>query len=129
MTLLELSIEYFSLVYFAAMGVIQASAARSGRANYFFFTRKLHGYLFGLVTFGLSMFGFFTWNSRNLTGVIEGTQQFFLFIFAVICAIGASYVIAQFSRVRVHVKERRKGAGKRAARDLYPTDHLGSDGA
>ncbi len=129
MTLLELSIEYFSLVYLAAMGVMQAAAARSGRASFFFFNRKLHGYLFGLATFGLSMFGFFTWNSRNLTGVIEGTQQFFLFVFAVICAIGASYVIAQFSRVRVQVKERRKAPAKRVARNLYPTDHLGSDGA
>ena len=129
MTLLELSIEYFSLVYFAAIGVMQAAAGRSGRNNFFFFTRKLHGYLFAFAMVNLSMFGFFTWNGRNPTGVIEGSQQFLLFILGVACAIGASYVIAQFSKVRVMIlKDRRKNPGKRISRELSRPDNFRNDG-
>ena len=97
----ELSLEYFSLVFLAAMGVLQAAAGHGERTRFFFFKQKVHGYFFGALTVAPAMTGFFTWNYRNPTGIIEGTQQFFLFLFAVGSAMLMSALITQFVKSTV----------------------------
>jgi hypothetical protein len=94
MVLLELTAEYFTMALAAVLGVLQASAAYSGRYKMCFFNRPIHAYIFAGLTTGPAMVGFFTWNWRNATGLIEGSQQFIYFSLACACAIGLSLLLS-----------------------------------
>jgi len=83
-----LALEYFYLVLIAAVGVIQAAVAYNGFRGISFFSHKISAYLFMAVTLGPVLASFFTWNERNPTGVIEGAQQFGLFMLAIVASIG-----------------------------------------
>jgi hypothetical protein len=83
-----LALEYFYLSLVASIGVIQAAAACNGLKGILFFSYRVSAYLFMLVTTGPAMAGFFTWNERNATGVIEGREQFCFFLLAIVAAIG-----------------------------------------
>jgi hypothetical protein len=95
--------EYFYLVFIAAIGVIQAGVAHNGLRGISFFNRKIYAYFFMLITLGPVITAFFTWNERNPTGVIEGSEQFYLFMLAIVSAIGFTLVLSSFlnhSRLR-----------------------------
>lgn len=94
MVLLELTAEYFFMTLAAVLGVIQAAAAYSGREKLSFFNRPFHAYIFALLTTGPAMVGFFTWNWRNATGLVEGSQQFIYFTIACACAVGLSLLLS-----------------------------------
>ena len=83
----RLALEYFGLVFLACLGVLQAAAAYNGLKGLSFFGRRLYGYLFAAFTVGPALAGFFTWNGRNPTGVIEGQQQFGFFMLGLIAAV------------------------------------------
>jgi hypothetical protein len=85
-----LAFEYFYLALVACIGVIQAAAAYNGLKGVSFFSYKISAYLFMLFTTGPAMAGFFTWNERNATGVIEGREQFGFFMLAIIAAISST---------------------------------------
>lgn len=40
------------------------------------------------------MASFFSWNERNPTGVIEGAQQFGLFMLAIVASIGFTFIVS-----------------------------------
>ena len=82
-----MALEYFCLSLVACIGIIQAAVAFNGLKGISFFSYKISAYLFMLVTTGPMMASFFTWNERNATGVIEGREQFCLFMLAVVAAI------------------------------------------
>lgn len=86
--------EYFYLVLVASVGVIQAAVAYNGFRGISFFSRQIYGYLFMALTLGPVLVAFFTWNERNLTGVIEGREQFYLFMLAIVAAIGFTLVLS-----------------------------------
>ncbi len=83
-----MALEYFYLALVACIGVIQAAAAYNGLSGISFFSYKISAYLFMMVTTAPAMAAFFTWNQRNATGVIEGREQFGLFMLAILAAIG-----------------------------------------
>ena len=83
-----MALEYFYSVFVAAVGVIQATVAHNGLRGISFFSQKICSYLFAVFTTGPVLFVFFTWNERNPTGVIEGAQQFGLFMLAIVASIG-----------------------------------------
>ena len=89
-----MAFEYFYLVLIASVGVIQAAAAYNGFRGISFFSRKIFGYLFMALSLGPVLTAFFTWNERNLTGVIEGGEQFCLFMLAIVAAIGFTLVLS-----------------------------------
>ena len=89
-----MALEYFCLVFVASIGVIQAAAAYNGLKGISFFSYRLSAYLFMLVTSGPAMASFFSWNERNPTGVIEGAQQFGLFMLAIVASIGFTLIIS-----------------------------------
>jgi len=89
-----LAFEYFYLVLIASVGVIQAAVAYNGFKGISFFNRNIFAYLFMVITLCPVAVAFFTWNDRNLTGVIEGREQFCLFMLAVVAAIGFTLVLA-----------------------------------
>ena len=94
MVLLELTAEYFFMALAAVLGVLQAAAAYSGRDKLCFFNRPIHAYIFAFLTTGPAMIGFFTWNWRNATGLVEGSQQFIYFSIACACAVGLSLLLS-----------------------------------
>jgi hypothetical protein len=89
-----LAFEYFYLVLIACVGVIQATVAYNGFRGISFFSCKIYSYLFTIFTLGPVLVAFFTWNERNLTGVIEGREQFYLFMLAIVAAIGFTLVLS-----------------------------------
>ena len=89
-----MSFEYFYLVLVAAVGVIQAAVAYNGLKGVSLFYYKTSAYLFALVTAVPVLISLFYWNSRNPTGVIEGREQFCLFMLAIVAAIGFTLVLS-----------------------------------
>ena len=117
MVLLELTAEYFFMTLAAVLGVIQAAAAYSGREKLSFFNRPVHAYIFAFLTTGPAMVGFFTWNWRNATGLVEGSQQFIYFTIACACAVGLSLLLSWSVRhagLRVSDYERLKKSPRTA---------------
>jgi hypothetical protein len=92
--LLELTVDYFIMAFAAVLGMLQASSAYAGRSKMCFFNRPLHAYIFAVLTTGPAMLGFFTWNWRHATGLIEGSQQFIYFSLACACAVGLSLLLS-----------------------------------
>jgi hypothetical protein len=90
----RLYLEYFLLVFAATLGVLQATVTYNKLVGLSFFRRKVCGYIFAMLTILPALVGFFTWNFRNATEVIEGAQQFGLFALAVIAAIILTLVLS-----------------------------------
>ena len=95
-----MAFEYFYLSLIASIGVIQAAVAYNGLKGISFFSYRVSAYLFMLLTTGPAMAGFFAWNERNDTGVIEGREQFFFFMLAIVAAIGFTLVLASLLKHR-----------------------------
>ena len=89
-----MAFEYFYLVLIASVGVIQAAVAYNGFKGVSLFYYKVSAYLFALVTAVPVLVSLFYWNERNLTGVIEGREQFYLFMLAIVAAIGFTLVLS-----------------------------------
>jgi hypothetical protein len=85
--MMKLALEYILVVFVAATGVIQASAAFNGLRGLLFFKYKVITYIFSCVCVLPVLFFFFTWNYRNATGIIEGAQQAGLVCLAMFLAI------------------------------------------
>jgi uncharacterized membrane protein len=99
----RLYLEYFLLVFAAALGVLQATVTYNKLVGLSFFRRKVCGYIFATLTILSALIGFFTWNFRNAAGVVEGAQQFGFFAIAVIAAIILTLVLSSLlkhSKVR-----------------------------
>ncbi len=94
----RLGLEYFGLVFVAALGVIQATVAYNRLIGLSFFGRVMYGYIFAVFTTGPALAGLLTWNLRNAIGVIEGAQQFGLFSLAVAIAVVSTLVFSSASR-------------------------------
>ena len=123
----ELTAEYFTMALAAALGVIQAAAAFSGRSRLLFFSRPFQAYLFAALTTGPAMTGFFTWNWRNPTGLIEGSQQFVFFSLACACAIGLSILLSY--AVREAGLDRRYDAAPRRRNRTFKVTQEGGGGS
>lgn len=125
MEILELSLEYFSLVFAAAVGVIQAAAGHGGQNQLFFLKKNLHGYIFAGMTVIPAMAGFFTWNYRNPTGITEGTQQFYLFLLAAACAMVVSVLVTRI--ITWSADTRDKSGSRNEVKDLYRREKYQDD--
>ncbi|MCL2140910.1 MAG: hypothetical protein FWH42_04490 [Dehalococcoidia bacterium] len=95
---MDLSVQYFLLVFIGVLGAIQACAARAGLRGLIFtlwFDAWLHSkwpnlklnythlsYILALVTILPVAIVFFTWNEHSEVGIIEGSQQSGLFMLA-----------------------------------------------
>lgn len=95
-----MAFEYFYLVMVAAFGVTQAAAAYNGLKGVSLFYYKSSSYIFTIVTVVPVLVSLFAWNSRNPTGVIEGREQFVLFMLAIVTAI--IFTIAMSSLLNHH---------------------------
>ncbi len=90
----RLALEYFGLSFVAAVGVLQVVAAYNELRGVSFFGRKIYGYLFAALTVSPALASFFTWNSRNPIGIIEGREQFGFFMLALAAALIFTLVVS-----------------------------------
>jgi len=77
--MLTLAVKYSCLVFIGVLGVLQAAAAYNGLQGLLFFKHKRSAYLWTLFTTGSTLGVFFTWNYHSPTGIIEGSQQAWMF--------------------------------------------------
>ena len=89
----DLSVEYFVFIFIAALGIYQLAAAYSGLKGISFFPNKNLGYIFTVIAISPTFIGLFTWNQRNGTGIVEGAQQFGLFVWL---SFWLSYLLLYF---------------------------------
>ena len=90
----NLNLEYFCLIFIAALGVLQISAVLSGMRGISFFTRSNHSLIFTVMTLVPVLVSLFTWNERNPTAIVEGYQQFYLFSLAAFLAFLFNIVVS-----------------------------------
>ena len=94
-----LYLQYFLFVFMAVMGILQIAAIRNDLKGMSFFENKYYAYIFAVITIGGSLFAFFTWNYWSNVGIIEGSQQFGLFV-------GASFLALVFTLLFASVLKR-----------------------
>jgi hypothetical protein len=82
-----LSAKYCLAVFIAGLGLYQLAAIRNDLRGILFFRNKGYTYLFATLALIPSLYYFFTWNYRNVTGVIEGYQQAILFTLSMLFAL------------------------------------------
>jgi hypothetical protein len=92
---------YFLLVFLSAIGVLQIAAAYAGLKGLSFFKRATVGYIFGFLLIG----GTFAWFFTTLPAyfkpnVLEGPQQFGLFIAAVAAAFLLTAAVSSLIKSR-----------------------------
>jgi hypothetical protein len=92
----RLSLEYGLRVFAAGVGVLQVVAATKGLWGLLFFRRRVFAYIFAFLTITPSLVGFFTWNQRNATGLIQGSEQFGLFIFSMAVAFAFTFFVSSW---------------------------------
>jgi hypothetical protein len=86
-------------VSIAGLGIIQAAAAHNGLKGLLFFRPKIVTYSFTAVTLLPVLYYFFTWNHRNVTGVIEGAQQAGLFFLALVLSLICTLVVSSLINI------------------------------
>jgi hypothetical protein len=110
--MLESSLKYSILVFIAVVGLLQASGSYNGSAVFSFFKEKYLAVIFAVLTTGSALVAFFTWNYWSETGVIEGSQQFSLFLLSALLAVIFDGVVSLcirrrvFHRMSVHIPSR-----------------------
>lgn len=92
--ILKVYLEYMIPVFIAGLGVIQAAAAYNDLKGLLFFRHKFIAYVFLFIMLLPSMYYIFTWNQRNVTGFIEGSQQAAMFFLAMLLALGFTLIVS-----------------------------------
>ena len=79
-------LDYFVLVFIAAVGVYQLAAVAASLAGLCFFRRPLVQVFFGAATIVAGFAWFYTKEERNVQHTVEGAQQLVFFLAAAILA-------------------------------------------
>jgi hypothetical protein len=104
--MLTLAIRYCLLVFIAVLGVMQAAAAHNNLEGLLFFKYKRYAYLWALLTAGSSLAVFFTWNYHFETGVIEGSQQAWMFAVSAFAALLFTLAVSSLLKYRLGKSDR-----------------------
>ncbi len=100
-----MAFDYFTLVFIAAVGVCQIFSIPAGLKGLRFFGNNKVQYFFGVaVVFG-SFSWFYTSEHRNVQHTVEGSQQLWLFLAAIIMAYYSSAILASIIRAIVSSDE------------------------
>jgi hypothetical protein len=92
--ILKVYLEYTIPVFMAGLAIIQAAAAYNNLTGLRFFRQKILTYAFSGILLLPAMYYLFTWNQRNVTGIIEGSQQAGLFFASVVLALVSTLVVS-----------------------------------
>ena len=102
--MLETSLDYSILVFVAVVGLVQAAVTYNNVSRLSFFKQKRVAYISAVLLTGGALTGFFTWNYWEVTGVVEGSQQFGLFVLSSFIALVFTYSLGSLINSR-KVKE------------------------
>lgn len=96
-----MALDYFLLVFIAAIGVYQIVAIPVGLKGLWFFRQPKIQYAFGVLAI-IGAFGwFYTSAERNIQHTIEGSQQLALFLGAIISAYFITAILASIIQAAV----------------------------
>ncbi len=91
------AVDYAILVAVAFLGILQIVAARNQLKGLSFFSNKRLAYVFGVVVATAAVLWFFWSDNRNVEGKIsnvEGAEQFWLFLVAVVSSVAVTLLLA-----------------------------------
>jgi hypothetical protein len=91
---------YFLLVFLSSIGVLQIAAACAKLEGLFFFKRAFAGYIFGTLFIGGAFSWFFTIHNHNMPTVVQGWQQFGLFLAGIATAFLLTAAISSLIKLR-----------------------------
>ena len=101
---MSLNLEYFLLVFFASLGVLQIAAARSELKGLSFFPCKLAAYIFSLLIIGGAFGWFFGWDNRLgekiLRPGLEGGGQTLYFLLGFLAALAFTLIVSSLLKWR-----------------------------
>ncbi len=92
--------DYFVLVFFAGIGVLQIASIPAGMSGLWLFNHRKVQYVFGAATVAGAFAWFYAVEERNVQHTVEGAQQLTLFLLAVIAAFFCTGIIASLIRAR-----------------------------
>ncbi|GEM_PF-1732193 len=90
----EVALEYYGLAVLASIATIQAAASYNNINGITFFKNRSFNYLFSAIIIITCLGALLTWNWRNPIGMVEGAQQFYIFMLGLISAIAATAIIS-----------------------------------
>ncbi|MBN1369233.1 MAG: hypothetical protein JW954_03215 [Dehalococcoidaceae bacterium] len=96
----ELAFEYYGLVVLLSTATIQLSSSFAGLKGIMFIHNPKANCIMALFVMVPCLGAIATWNWRNPTGIIEGGQQFFLFMLAIVSAIALNIIISSIANHR-----------------------------
>ena len=85
--MIELAVEYFLVVFLMCLAVIQTAGNYNHLAGIVFIQNRLVSFIVSAMTLVPCTILLLTWNRRNETGIVEGAQQFGLFMAALVGSI------------------------------------------
>lgn len=89
-----LAIEYYFLIILLSISTIQIASSYSGINGITFFQKRKCNTVFSAAIAIPCMAVLITWNWHKPTGVIEGAEQFFLFMAGIVSAIALTMFIS-----------------------------------
>jgi len=92
----NLALKYCLAVFIAGVGLYQLAAQRNSLKGILFFRSKTWTVLFACVTIIPALLYFFSWNYRNATGIIEGSQQAALFVGSIAAALFFTLLVSSW---------------------------------
>ncbi len=96
-----MALDYFVLVFIAAIGVYQIASIPAGLRGLWFFRQHKVQYFFGILAI-LGVFGwFYTSEERNIQHTVEGAQQLWLFLGAIVFAYFINAILASVIQAAV----------------------------
>jgi hypothetical protein len=106
-----MAFDYFLLVFIASIGVYQIASIPAKLKGLWFFTHRKLQYSFGVLAI-ISAFGwFFTAEERNIQHTVEGSQQLWLFLGAIIAAYVATAILSSVMEASVDSQGNDAGQG------------------
>ncbi len=119
-----MSLDYFILVFMAAMGVYQMVAIHAKLDGLCFFKQPVVQYIFGFLAI-IGAFGwFFTSKVRNIQHTTEGAQQLGLFLAAIVASYFVTAILASIIQAKVdsHVDKASEAKPQDMGIDIYRTN-------
>ena len=112
-----MALDYFVLVFLASIGVYQIVAVPAKLEGLWFFRNPKMQYFFGVLAI-IGAFGwFYTDQERNIQHTVEGSQQLYLFLGAILAAYFITAILASIMQSKVSsqgsesVKKKQKDMG------------------
>lgn len=98
----QLKLDYILWVFTASCGILQWVASANKLKGLTFFPKPIMNYIFSLAAVGGSFYWFFLWDNRLAEKImrtgLEGKQQFYSFLLAVLLAVVFTVVVSSWVR-------------------------------